>query len=647
MASSADWKFYEQQPTDLINNPISAEFFSTEAVGDVTEALIREGVQNTLDARLKTPNGSRQTARARVFLSEQQAALPPAKAKWWFSSLWPHVTTQGNGLRNQPAIDEPCQFLVFEDFGTMGLTGDPAEHRVVADVTNHFLNFFRAEGHSDKSGQDRGSWGVGKTVFPRASRIGSFFGLTVRSDDARQLLLGRSVLKYHQVNDRSYKSDGYFGVGREDGFMLPADDPAILARFRDDFRISRRAESGLSVVVPWYEDGGSDGVTRDKVVAAVLRGFFYPVLMGHLSVTIATPADDITLESGSILQTIQTMEPALARDLLPLAELAEWAQTRMLGEFLSLDPPSADQSQKWSSPLVPPAVIANIRQSLAQRNRLAVRVPMHVQSRTSDPQPTFFNIFLEHSERDSERPVFIRDELIILDVKSPRIPQVRALVIVEDDPLATLLRDAETPAHTQWNQDTSHFKNKYKFGPGVIQFVRLSVLELLRIVNEAEQQPDPTITIDFFSVPSPPDKDESVPGRRRRARPEPGGGPTPPLPPLPPVPPRRFRIEKLLGGFGIRPGQPGASLPAFIDVQVAYDIRRGNPLKKYHPADFDLNRAPIRHDTNANNISVKQADANRMLVAVDGPDFNLDVTGFDPDRDLYVKAEAKEAADVD
>jgi hypothetical protein len=36
-----------------------------------------------------------------------------------------------------------------------------------------------------------------------------------------------------------------------------------------------------------------------------------------------------------------------------------------------------------------------------------------------------------------------------------------------------------------------------------------------------------------------------------------------------------------------------------------------------------------------------------MLVAVDRAGFNLEVTGFDPDRDLYVKAEVKEAGDVD
>jgi hypothetical protein len=613
----------------------------------VTEALIREGFQNTLDARAKKADGSPQPAQVRIFVSDVAGALPARRARRWFSSLWSHLTAPGNGLRDQPAEDDPCPFLVFEDFGTIGLTGDPEEHRVADGVANHFLNFFRAEGHSDKGDQDRGSWGVGKTVFPRASRISSFIGFTVRSNDNKQLILGRSILKYHRVNGKSYKSDGYFGLPRpQDGFMLPTGDPAMLADFRSDFRIKRQSESGLSIVVPWYEIDGDDGMNRNNVISAVLRGFFYPILMGHLSVTIATPAEEIILDGSSIIRKVESIGGNLALGLLPVIKLAEWAQTRTSTEFLSLVPPATDAAQIWSADLVPSEIIKQVRAALAQRQRVALRVPMAVHPRKSGVRETFFNVFLEHSEEDSEKPVFIRDELIISDVKSPRISQVRSLVIVEDGPLATLLRDAETPAHTQWNQDTGNFKNKYKFGPGAIRFVRHSVSELIRIINQAEQQPDPSITVDFFSIPAPPEDEENVPARRRKPRPKPGTEP-PPVPPLPPARLRHFRIDKLRGGFAIRAGDPQAPLPPQIDIRVAYDVRRGNPLRTYHEADFDLGRSPVRFDAQVSGVDVKSASGNHMLIAVERPGFNFEVTGFDPDRDLYVKAEVKEAADVD
>jgi hypothetical protein len=284
---------------------------------------------------------------------------------------------------------------------------------------------------------------------------------------------------------------------------------------------------------------------------------------------------------------------------------------------------------------------------MAQRHRIALRVPMTVHPRDGSPLQTFFNVFLEHSDEDNERAVFIRDELIIPDVKTHRCSQVRAIVIVEDGPLASLLRDAETPAHTQWNQETGNFKHKYKYGAGAIKFVRLSVPELLRIINQSEQQPDPSITIDFFSIPVQPDDEESVPSRRRKPKQRPGGEPIDALP-IPQPKPRRFRIDKLRGGFAIRAGDPQAPLPPFIDIRLAYDVRRGNPLKKYHEADFEVGQLPIRFmDAQQSGVEVKSASGNRMLVAVEQPGFNFEVTGFDVDRDLYVKAEVKEAADVD
>ena len=105
---AAAWSFYQQGPTDPVRNPISGEFFSTEAVGDVTEALIREAVQNALDARQTLPDGKRAKAVAKVFLSESSAALPARRAERWFGTIWPHVHAPGNGLRGQPDPGGPC-----------------------------------------------------------------------------------------------------------------------------------------------------------------------------------------------------------------------------------------------------------------------------------------------------------------------------------------------------------------------------------------------------------------------------------------------------------------------------------------------------------------------------------------------------------
>lgn len=639
------WKFYAQHPTDPIRNPISGEFFSTEAVGDPTDGLVREAVQNTLDARQRL-GANREAAKARIYLSGIAGALSSSKAATWFDGLWPHIEAPGNGLRDQPKRQDVCPFLVYEDFGTTGLTGDPNEHQVIEGQQNNFLNFFRAEGHSDKGEHDRGSWGVGKTVFPRASRISSFFGLSVRADDKRALLLGRSILKYHRVGTQPFKSDGYFGDFRSDGFALPIDKLSTLERFSQDFRLKRQANPGLSIVIPWYEADSDDGLTHTKVVFALLGGFFYPILMGHLAVVIETPTSSLALDAASIATAVAKLSGDEAKELSSMLELATWAQTRLEPEFHHLAAPPSEGAQKWTPALMSSEGILAIRTAFERREPVALRVHMHVQPRNGSPVPTFFNVFLEHSDLDSNKPVFIRDELIITDVKAPRISQVRALVIVEDRALANLLRDAETPAHTQWNATTGNFKNKYKFGAGAIDFVRLAVSEILRIVNQSEQKPDPSITVDYFSIPIPPDAndDDAIPARKRKPKEKKGDALPTPIPPLPPTP-RRFRIDRTRGGFSLRPASPDTQVPFEVGVRVAYDIRKGNPLKKYHEADFQLGKQPIRFEEHG--VKVTAVDQNRMVVAITSTDFRLDVVGFDPDRDIYVRADVRETNNVD
>ncbi len=642
------WQFYTQGPTDTVRNPISGEFFSTEAVANVAEALIREGIQNSLDARCKGPDGRpERAARVRIFVSGKPGALKPHRARCWFETLWPHITAPNNGLANQPDLEAGCPFLVFEDFGTTGLTGDTDANFVAEDAVNHFLNFFRAEGHSDKRGDDRGSWGVGKTVFTLASRINSFLSLTVRRGEDVPLLFGRSIIKYHQIGDQHFKSDGYFGIPREDCFMRPTKDAALIDAFRRDFQIERKGESGLSIVVPWYQDEEEDGVSGNGIMGAVLRGFFYPILMGDLSVAVATPSSEIELDDKTIVQRIESIGGRCASEILPLVELAEWAKTRLPDEFAALEPPPEGKAQTWSAALVPENVASEIRELLRRRERVAIRVPMSVQKRGGGPRRTYFNLFIEQSQSDGDKPTFIRDELIISDVRPPRVPQIRSLVIVEDEPLASLLRDAETPAHTQWSQNTSKFKDKYKFGPAAIDFVRKSVSELFRILSHQEQKPDPSITIDYFSIPRASEDDEAVPASRRKSHRD--QGTTTAAPVVPPVPAklRRFRIDKLVGGFAVRAGDQGAAPPANIEIRVAYDVRRGKPLNKYHEADFDLADMQTLKHQNTRGVKVAKAERNRLLVTPTAPDFNLEVTGFDADRDLYICAEAKEAPDAD
>ena len=50
--SQATWKFRTMGKGEMNTDPIESEFFSTEHLDSVADALVRESIQNSLDAGL-------------------------------------------------------------------------------------------------------------------------------------------------------------------------------------------------------------------------------------------------------------------------------------------------------------------------------------------------------------------------------------------------------------------------------------------------------------------------------------------------------------------------------------------------------------------------------------------------------------------
>ncbi len=632
------WHFYQQDPTDPVLNPIASEFFASEAVGDAADALVREAIQNSLDARQKAAKQDGKPARVRIHLSGDEGALSAADAEEWFGTIWPHVSADGNGLADRPVAGEACPFIVVEDFGTTGLDGDPSAFAVDRSQPNDFLNFFRAVGYSDKGQHSKGSWGVGKTVFPRSSRISGFIGYTVRTSDDRRMLLGRSILRYHSVGGVPYKSDGYSGVQREDGFVLPTEDMDVIRAFRGDFRIKRLAEPGLSVVVPWYATSGENAITADSILRAAVSGFFHPMLAGDLVVEIDTAGGTTQLDAHTLPKVLASQEGTWAAEKLAVIELARWWRQRNGESDGLLALPPANRAQKWLPGAVSEEIISRLSPKLLAGERFAVRVPMNILLREGGPKPTHFDVICEATDDETTAVIFIRDGLIIPDVRPTRRTRgIRAIIVVEDDALAGFLRDAETPAHTEWTTGTSNFRDKYKFGAGGIEFVKAAVPELINALRSVDTQADGNIAIEHFYI----EREASKSGRKRRKKPA----------VKIPARPRRFRINRLEGGFSLRPPSDGdggpsgdtdgagvqASFTPFaVSIRAAYDVRSGSAINAWSPFDFDVAKKPIGVEHSG--VEIRKLEGRQIIAIVNQPDFHVSVRGFDRNRDLFVEA---------
>jgi hypothetical protein len=628
-----DWTFYEWRNGPRQRDPIQGEFFATEAIRDPSEALVREGAQNTLDAAVR--NDGVEQALVRITLAVGRNRAKAADAAPFFAGVWPHLAAKGNGLRPDlapnPSTDVP--FLLFEDFGTTGLVGDETQANDT-DESNPFYFFFRAENRSAKTGENRGRWGVGKQVFPRASRANLIFGYTVRHSDRRRLLMGSAVLKSHHVaeNPAFFMPDGFFGHRQVSDLVLPVENAAVLDAFAHTFHLTRKPDQpGLSVVVPWL----TDEITFDALLDAVIAGYFWPIFNQQLTVELRNDDTNIVIDHERLPELAARMRP----ETRALVALAGWAASVKPKDEIIL-PIMAQERPIWGEVSVPPVALAAIQQHLTMEHRVGIKVPLWVRQRPGGAwAESRFNVFLEEARDAQTRPVFARDGIIVTAASLPSpLVGMRALVVIDHAPLATMLGDAETPAHTQWQ--AGYLKGRYYYGVDTIKFVRSAASELVARLRAQDTKGDKTWLASFF--PMPGENDDQTKSRAQR---KPGDkSPTEEIK-IPPRPPQPYAIERVKGGFAVVPSATVAILPMRLEVQVAYAVREGNPLSEWEPEDFQMVYPPLRLDPKPAGLRVLEQGGRRILVELQAPQFRIDVVGFDTKRDLYVKVDVRKSDD--
>lgn len=618
----AGWHFYELVQGQKIREAMQEEFFSADVIHGAAEALVREGIQNSLDAAI-----SKESVRVSITLGELTTESDRRAIAPFLRDSWDHFAAPDSGLKRPPTTDEPCRFMAFEDFGTSGLTGDPAQYLPKTDVENRFFHFFRVEGRSDKGEDDRGRWGVGKQVFPKASRAKCVFGYTIRNDDRCPLLMAQAILRAHYVGTRCYQ-DGWFGIKDEGKGVLPVEDREIQKRFCNIFRLVRKDEPGLSLIVPFLHDE----IVAEEVIAAVLRGYFFPILTDELQVTVKSDNDTMHLTSKTLEQQLDGLDSSIRDEVKPLVTMAKWARDNR-DNIPELVAPPLDGALQWSEELVSEQIRGLVREKLQKRDKIGLRVPLMVRPRGTrgKPQrPSYFDVFFARDDKDTVgRPVYIREGIIVSDVRGPRARGIRSLVVVDLGPLATLLGDSENPSHTQWQKDGSNFKEKYYYGPSYIKFIADSVAEIVRISTQAEDEEDKSLLADIFSLP-PSDDDEGVDQEEEETSTKKGKKIEIPTPPGNSR--TRFIVHRVEGGFTVKPAAALQSLPTRIRIKAAYDVRRGNAFSKYNTADFTLNELSVEVD----GARIVSRQENMLVLEAATQDFQATVKGFDHNRDVRV-----------
>lgn len=638
MTTGPQWHFLKTKPGDRSRNSQVEKFFKSDAVEDRASALVREGIQNSLDAIHRDKDSKTTELNVRIGLGRVSAEnMVPFSSK-----LLDHIRAVPTGKLDDPPNDsEAVSFLTFEDFNTTGLFGDPKEWEPPEEgKKNPFFNFFRGEGVSDKSGTARGRHGVGKMVFSIASRARGILALT-NTNEGRSLLMGTATLPQHRLDKVSYHPDGWFGILEtvpEGELVVPITEGSIIDSFKDLFQLHRDIVTGLSIVVPWVD---TESCTAGKLVRSVIGGFYWPIINKTLNVDVngGTSAEDIRVRSENLESLIESdaCEASLDEKKRMKADiaLARWGYQQSAEGMLSAEEPEV-QAPHWAPEKLSEEVKTRIRTQLESGEPIALRVPIAIRFKEAKKQVmSEFRIFLTKDSNCGDGAVqFIREGLIISDVRPPRFSGYRGLVVIEEGPLGSFLGDAENPSHTQWQKE--NLKAKYSYHDACLKYVIESVPKVLRFVNESQKEADPTLLVDLFYLQKP--KVDVVEDNAKKPKSK-GGGESKGFDGIKAAAkPKSYFIGKVSNGFTIKEGDAAATQPKSVEIRAAYGVRKGNPLKKYRYADFDLAKNPI--EVVATGVTNLIKEKNVITFDVVDSNFDIKVTGFDTNRDLHLFTKA-------
>jgi len=621
------WYFRKMSRAEINQDPTQEDYFNTDHLDNFSDALVREAIQNSLDAKLK---GSSGPVKVRITFPSIEDLPTNADAFRLFEQLNVHIES-AEVIEKPQVPDERITYLVFEDFGTKGLVGDP---RAADDPSQNedadFYYFWRNIGRGKKRGDERGRWGLGKTMFPASSQIHSFFGLTVRADDNRKLLMGQSVLSVHHLDGNKYYPYGYFGtLDGDDGFVVPIEDADVIDDFTLAFSISRESEPGLSVVVPIPREE----ITSKGVIQSTIYHYFFPILSGELVVEIAANGKLVEINKNSVDQVASEYLEVNDDSFSGTVKLAKWYLEQDKQDISKAAQQTLHKSPAWKDEIFTNEQLERFAETLDTQKPVIVRVPVYVIPTGEQPRLSYFDLVMERDPK-LEKPldVFIRSGITISGVHSLRESGIRTLLIAQDMPIVTMLGDAENPAHTEWQDRSRKFVGKYRVGKSTLVFVKDAPRGFLRLLNRRSEQIDDTALRHIF--PDDLTKPENAP-----PSPVPGISHDPTRTKKPRIAvdtrPRVLKLIKVDDGFSVRLTEHGIkSLPINIRIRIAYDVSRGNPYKRWAPADFDLGKE-------SKNIGIcggkiLNREGNRMELLADSGDFLLKVSGFDPVRDLIV-----------
>ena len=552
------WQFVPQ-PQYLVEMGVTQrDQFNNDEV-DISETIVRETIQNSLDAAVDDPCQVKVSFR---WLDKSQG-LNPGYLKELLNDQLPHAIESGIEVERLD-FGNP-RVLVIEDFGTTGLTG-----LTTKKDDDHFNDFWRRHGKSHKSGKARGRWGLGKLVYSVTSDAGAFFGLTKRDGDAQLYLMGQTVLNLRSMGGKLYPAHSYWSELENKGepydeLPIPCTNGEIIEEFTRNFKVNRMKSPGLSIVIPFP----NKRFNIAKMIEVAIANYFYPLITGQLELNF----DDIEINSHNVRQLASDYAQKRFHQIDLLFDFVEEIFEAEQGDLLELKP-SWSNDRKLDENDFDSETLEEIREKFVNGELVGLYLPVTLKPKSkADPnQETGFSVYVKRSEELTQGvALYVRSGLTLPAEASFGERRAMGAMIAEHPSICEFLGDAENAAHTKWITQTEKLSKKYRNYQGTITAIKRSVIQLYDLLSQVVEERDKDALQDFFWFEEP-----EAGTKKKRRKPKPPR----PIPPLPKQKPL-LNLNKVSGGFTLSSTNDFTEdhLPRDVKIEMAYAVPRGNAFK--------------------------------------------------------------------
>ena len=620
------WRF-KPYPRDIVQVGITQrDGFDNDSVS-LAETIIREPVQNSLDASLK--NWSQEHSR-RILKSEEQVRVVyrwvDVPDKKFFETLLedqiPHAKAAGLDIS---AIDfNNPRALIIEDFGTTGLLGDVREND-----EKDFHGLWKKHGISHKTGKSLGRWGLGKLVYSLTSEIGVYFGLTLRPGDQKQYLMGQTVLNGRKMDSKDYPPHAFCssieGEGTGDPVTVPCDDEDFLQQFCKNFSVDRTKKTGLSIVIPFPN---ADFKT-DTMINFAITNYYYAVASGNLILQV----EDTVINKSNVRELAKKYAFDKLKDIDNLFDFVEGTiEVAKVKSYINMPAQWLDDS-KLTADDFEEKTLEEIQSKFMAGELISLWLPVTISPKVGSSIETGFAVFLKKPEDLlSGQDLYVRGGLLLPQESKFGHRLALGAMIAGEEPISQLLGYAENEAHTKWKIKTQKLTEHYKDSDKIVRAIKKSVVDLFDLIAGTEEQRDEDGSKDFFSMKKPIELVEKKKKKKKKKKTDPVKIEVKSKRPL-------TSISPTIDGFKLSGTDDltDKKLPREMTVKVAYDVVKGNPFKSFHLFDFNLQDNDIAIDYEG--IDGLKRFPNKLTFSVTSPKFKLNLRGFDVNRDHKIRVE--------